>query len=270
MQPTPDNRPILVSVVSHGHGECVTTLLSDLAALGNAEWVRVILTLNRADETIRIPEALPYPLTITRNLHPRGFGANHNAAFRTGRQVSPPALFCVLNPDLRVPACTLARLAQQFSAHPGLALVAPRVLAPDGRLEDSARPLPTPASTFRRAAGRLVWDVFDPPERAVHWDWLAGMFMLLNADTFQKVGGFDESYFLYYEDVDLCCRIRLAGGTLCYFNEVAVVHDARRDSHRRLSYAMRHLASMMRFFLSSTYRRSRHLPRLRLETSRNA
>jgi GT2 family glycosyltransferase len=79
------------------------------------------------------------------------------------------------------------------------------------------------------------------------------MFMLLDSKAFRTLGGFDERFFLYYEDVDLCCRIRLAGCSLTICPAVNVVHDARRASHRNLRFMKWHLASMIRFFCSPVF-----------------
>jgi GT2 family glycosyltransferase len=78
-------------------------------------------------------------------------------------------------------------------------------------------------------------------------DWIAGMFMLFDSTAFRAVRGFDESYFLYYEDVDLCRRLRRSGYDVIYVPGAEVVHDARRDSRRKLSLMRHHAASLLRF-----------------------
>jgi hypothetical protein len=80
------------------------------------------------------------------------------------------------------------------------------------------------------------------------------MFMLFPACTYQSVGGFDERYFLYYEDVDLCARLRLLGHEIVLCPDATVMHHARRASHRNFRYLRWHLGSMARFFLSPAYR----------------
>jgi hypothetical protein len=75
------------------------------------------------------------------------------------------------------------------------------------------------------------------------------MFMLLRSEVFRSVGGFDEAYFLYYEDVDLCRRLRAAGKYALYNPKAGVVHDARRASRREFALMRRHAASMLRFLL---------------------
>jgi hypothetical protein len=91
-------------------------------------------------------------------------------------------------------------------------------------------------------------------------DWVAGMFMLFPRDVFLKIGGFDERYFLYYEDVDLCARLTLADYKILLCSTVSVIHDARRSSHKNLRYMRLHSTSMLRFFLSDVYRQLRQRP----------
>ena len=73
--------------------------------------------------------------------------------------------------------------------------------------------------------------------------------MFFPASAFRAVGGFDSRFFLYYEDVDLCARLRLAGFDIQVVTTAQVIHDARRDSHRRLRYFAFHVTSIWRYFM---------------------
>jgi N-acetylglucosaminyl-diphospho-decaprenol L-rhamnosyltransferase len=130
----------------------------------------------------------------------------------------------------------------------------PRVINPDGGLEDNARPFPSPITLLKKLVGNRAASLY--PDDAVPDtpDWVAGMFMLFDSKAFAQVGGFDEGYFLYYEDADICARLSQAGWPIVYCKEAEVVHDARRDSHRKLRYLKWHLNSMMRFFRLSACR----------------
>jgi hypothetical protein len=79
-------------------------------------------------------------------------------------------------------------------------------------------------------------------------EWVAGMFMLFRREAFARLGGFDEGFFLYYEDVDICVRAWRQSLPVLVCPGVAVVHDARRDSHRSLRHLRWHLASIGRYF----------------------
>jgi GT2 family glycosyltransferase len=80
-------------------------------------------------------------------------------------------------------------------------------------------------------------------------DWIAGMFMLFRSELFREVGGFDERYFLYYEDVDLCFRLRQHGYEVILVPDARAVHFAQRQSHRNLRYLLWHVRSLVRFLL---------------------
>jgi len=87
-------------------------------------------------------------------------------------------------------------------------------------------------------------------QAALSPDWVAGMFMLFRSPVFDELQGFDERYFLYYEDVDLCRRLRNRGYEVRLVPSISAVHDARRESHQSLRHLRWHLASILRFFLS--------------------
>jgi GT2 family glycosyltransferase len=85
---------------------------------------------------------------------------------------------------------------------------------------------------------------------AIEVDWVAGMFMLFTAEAYRAVGGFDERYFLYYEDVDICRRLRARGNKIVYEPAVPVIHEARRASRRDPRLMRMHAASALRYLLS--------------------
>ena len=234
---------LTLSIVSHGHGPLVRDLLTDIAR--HCTGIEVLLTLN-------VPEALPFeagsfafPVRIIENLAPRGFGANHNAAFRLARG----DFFCVLNPDVRLDSDPFPALIRALGDE-RVGLAAPVVLSPDGEIEDSARRYPTPLSVAKKAFARqrLDYAVGDQPFSP---DWVGGMFMLFRRSVFERAGGFDERYFLYYEDVDLCRRLAGLGYRVVLVPAARVVHNARRRSHGDIRHSMWHLASMLRYFSSA-------------------
>lgn len=77
--------------------------------------------------------------------------------------------------------------------------------------------------------------------------------MLFPRHIFERLNGFDQSYFLYYEDVDLCARMRLLGYEVVLCPDAKVIHHAHRSSHRNFRFLLWHLSSMMRFFFSPVY-----------------
>ncbi len=231
---------IAISIVSHGHGSLVTSLLDDLAR-HRPSGVEVTLTVN-IPETTGAFDAYPFPVTVFRNERPKGFAANHNFAFR--RTMSP--FFCVLNPDIRIVQDPFPRLLAELQ-DVRVGVVAPRIQNPEGHTEDSARRFPTPLRLLKRklARGRrLDYEIGDAP---LSPDWVAGMFMMSRRSVFAEMSGFDERYFLYLEDVDLCRRLRSAGYDVRQVPAVSAVHEARRHSRRNLRHLGWHIRSMLRF-----------------------
>ena len=230
---------ITVSLVSHGHHEMVQNLIEDLNRC--REVSHIFLTQN-----IREPQVAccSRKVKIRVNAQPRGYGENHNTAFR---KVSTP-YFCVLNPDLGIPNNPFPVLIQALEDR-RLGVCAPRILAPKGTKEDSHRLFPGLADILLKAFGRYQGKV--PTKGAKEWEqksWLAGMFLFFRSEVFDQLGGFDESFFLYYEDVDICARLIARGYRVRLVKSTSIIHDARRRSRRDLQHAGWHLKSMARYF----------------------
>jgi len=207
-----------------------------------SEIERVILTLNVAEPNLE--SEVSGRVCVLKNSKPKGFGANHNAAF----QVIESPYFAVVNPDIRLGLNPFPALLACLK-EPAVAMCAPGVVNSVGAREDSVRHFPTPFGLFKKAFGmldgRLEYPTDDRPFVA---PWVAGMFMLFRSTDFAAVGGFDEEFFLYYEDVDLCARIWDHGKAVMCCPRACVTHDARRASHRSLRHMAWHARSMVRFF----------------------
>lgn len=237
-----DDRSITVSVVSHGQGELVSKLLEDLARCPYVS--EIIVTQNIPEREILSPASLRSRIRLIRNDQPLGFAANHNQAFRQSRS----SMFAVLNPDIRFEGDPFPKLMDPITAS-GVAIAAPAVHNPNGVLEDSIRRFPTLSSLVAKALHLSSGQIhFDAHSEYFCPDWVAGMFMLFRRETYADLGGFDEGFFLYYEDVDICVRAWRAGMKILVCPSVSVVHDARRDSHRSMLHLRWHLASMARYF----------------------
>lgn len=235
---------VALSVVSHGQNALVNALLGDLARLRRAD-LRVLVTLNVPDAHA-LENACGAEVFV--NDVPAGFGANHNAAFR--RCTAP--YFCVVNPDIRLREDPFPALAAPFE-DPRVGVAGPLVLGPEGRAEDSARRFPTAGSLFGKLLRGAAGPEYPVDRGAQHVDWVAGMFMQFRSDAFRAAGGFDERFFLYYEDVDICRRLRLLGYGCVFQPAASVVHDARRASRRDLRLMGIHAASALRY-LTRGYR----------------
>lgn len=240
---------IALSIVSHGQGSLVERLLADLVAHVN-ESVEVIVTVNVPEPEAYLERA-PFPVKVLRNERPRGFGSNHNQAFAS----ADADYFAVLNPDLRLPSLDLDCLIAVFG-DASVGAVSPLVKGPAGTVEDNARRFPSPLRIVRRALRRLRgiantsdYDVAAGRQTCV--EWVAGMFVVFPSALYRRVGGFDERFFMYLEDADICRRLAHEGYRTVVEGRTSVVHDARRATLVRADHLAWHLRSMARFFAKS-------------------
>lgn len=241
-------KSVTVSVVSHGQIGMVVELFADMAKHCATPSIEVILTLNFPEELPFSESDFPFALRVIRNPCPKGFGENHNQAF----EMAQGAFFCVMNPDISFdnnPFPVMLDCLEDSSA----GVAAPVVRSELGKIEDSARRFPSPFKIICKAFGKCKNIEYVIGDEPVYPDWAGGMFLLFPRLVFERLGGFDQRYFLYYEDVDICGRLRLLGYEVVVSPRASVIHHAQRSSHRNLKYLRWHLKSMMRFFLSPVY-----------------
>lgn len=245
-------------VVDYDAGSLLTDCVRSLEAEGVAELIVVENgDAQAARATLRAHGLEKTPLLATgRNL---GYGAGANrglAAIEHGEHV------LVCNPDLVVHAGALVRLGSALDDHPAWAIVGPRILTPEGVAYPSARRFPVPWV----AAGHALFGVLFPdngftrryrtpdlPERLTEVDWVSGACFLARRSVLEDVGGFDEGYFMFAEDMDLCWRVGRAGWGVG-FEPAAVVTHHEGVSRRRHPYrmALAHHRSALRFASRTT------------------
>lgn len=229
-----------VSIVSHGHGKMVDALIGQLLPFACIS--KIILTQNISEKTKYIDHPRVH---ILKNASPKGFGCNHN---RASKEVDSPYL-CILNPDVKFlgdPFPILLRRKEETHSN----LIAPMVVNANQEIEDSVRRFPGIYSLFKKLIGLSECGYkFNELSEPFAPDWIAGMFMLFDVDSFQRVGGFDERFFLYYEDVDLCARLWKSDMKIVCDPSVSIIHNAQRSSRREYRYMAWHAASMARYFV---------------------
>jgi GT2 family glycosyltransferase len=202
-------------------------LLACLESLaGTAAEVVVLDNASEDGSAEAVRERFPDVRLIAQS-HRAGFGANHNTVIRatTGRYVY------VLNEDTTAGDWGFEALTTYLDAHPRVAALGPRLVYPDGRLQDSAWRFPTPLVSMLGlvSLGRLgVTQSRGDAPRAV--DWVMGAAVVLRREALDEVGLFDEGFFLYSEEVDLQTRLRRAGWEVHYFPLVSVVHHESQFS----------------------------------------
>jgi hypothetical protein len=259
MPPTPlspaTSAPLIsVSIVSHGDGAELRTLLESLASHEPIDRIQLLVTDNLLHDLRDVPADGWHSVIMLRPARPLGFARNHNIAFE---RASGP-YFCVLNPDVIFPGAVLLALTELVERGQGH-IVAPIMRDSRGQLQDSFRELPAPIGLIRRRLRRHHPPPLAPAGALLYPDWIAGTFMLMRSAVFAHLKGFDPRYRLYFEDVDLCTRARLQGLSITVDPRLQVLHDSRRSSRRPGVQFLWHVQSALRFFASPGYRLARRM-----------
>ena len=185
-----------------------------------------------------------------------GFGAAHNVALRRSLQQARYQL--VVNPDIVMDSTVIPALCRFMEAHPEVGQTMPAIHYPDGSEQRLTKRLPTPANLFLRrflpGARTLfdsTWQRYEMRDvdlsRACEVPCLSGCFMFMRSTVLEKVGLFDERYFMYMEDVDLCRRIGEVSQTV-FYPETSVVHAYSKGSYRSRRLFGLHFVSAVRYF----------------------
>lgn len=214
--------------------ECLASL--DENSRGISKEVFVVDNVSRDGSADMVEREFPRATLIRSHVN-LGFAAANNSAFRlaTGRYI------VLLNSDAFLKEGALQRAAEHMEEDPRIGIGGARLIGRDGSWQPSARLFPSPLNEFltlsglsgRHASSRF-FGRFDRtwanPEEAADVDWVPGAFSVIRRDALETVGYFDESFFLYYEEVDLCRRFKKAGYRIRYWPDVVVVHYGGESS----------------------------------------
>ena len=244
-------RRLDVAIVNWNSGDLLRDCIAALADSSIAAALRVTVVDNAsADGSADGLRRPGLSVEVLRNSRNRGFGAACNQAARRGD--APFLLF--LNPDTRVQPRTLeeALAAMAEPEHALTGILGVRLVDDPGRTQRTCARAPTLSGLLLRSAGLdRFWPGLVKPHFMTEWDHedtrpvdqVMGAFLLIRRPLFERIGGFDERFFVYYEDVDLCDRARAAGARVLHFAGAAAWHrgggttDQVRD--RRLLYLLR-------------------------------
>jgi N-acetylglucosaminyl-diphospho-decaprenol L-rhamnosyltransferase len=229
-------------VVSHGHPR---ELEESLPALRPQVDELVVIA--------NIPGSVPDGVDAVHNEAPLGFGANVNR----GVALTTAELVVSANPDAIPEPGAVDALRAFMEAHPRCGIAGPQMVFPDGTWQPSRRRFPTVSGTIvRRTPLRLVLAQRHhfhldeaPPAQPVEADWMLGGFLMLRRELLTALGGFDEGFRLYGEDIDLAYRAMRAGWERWYVPQAVVRHEHKAETDKRwlTRRTLWHWAGVLRF-----------------------
>lgn len=255
---------VSVVVVVHNHEAYITRCLTSLRSLTGVS-VEIIVVDNRSDDSSAEVVQRSFPeVTLIVNRRRRRLASNNNRAIRRGhgRHV------LILNPDTEVMPGTVEGMVAFMDEHPDVGVCGPKLLFPDGRLQLSCRRFPTVRSTLLRRSPlrKLILNSIDDVSNRLNqeylmadWDhnsiravdWMLGACYMLRRSALDDVGYFDEGYWLYSEDVDMCYRMAKHGWSVFYLPHHQVIHHHQGMADRSFlsRYNIMDYQGMIRFCL---------------------
>jgi hypothetical protein len=248
MTPGPIYAAILVNYNAGPELERALRSISD--ELAGQPWEGVVIDNASIDDSAAAVDAFAARARLVRNSVNVGFACGVNQGLAATR--APYVL--IMNPDCRLMAGAIGALRAVLDAHEQCALVGPRILNPDGSVQGSARGDPDMLTglfgrttllrkivPFLRVAKRniVVDDAIRGGQESASVDWLSGACILAKRDALNAVRGFDERFFLYWEDADMCRRLRNRGYHVRYVPGATAIHRVGQSSRTARAFAIR-------------------------------
>lgn len=185
-----------------------------------------------------------------------GYGAGHNIAIRKALE-SGADYHVVLNPDIYWDGDVIGGLAKFMDTNPDVGQVMPKIVYPTGEVQYLCKLLPTPMDLIgRRFVPLKSYQERHDFEYELHWTGydkvmeipsLSGCFMFLRCSVLKEIGAFDERYFMYAEDLDLCRRVGAKSRTV-FYPHVAVTHEYEKGSYKNRKLLKYHINSVIKYF----------------------
>lgn len=244
---------ITASIVSYHHRLSELKKVIDCVLSEQVE--KLYIVDNSSDDRLRELEGMSDRIRYIHSIN-RGYGAGHNIAIQEAIELGS-TYHAVVNPDIYFEAGVLKKLATYMDASSSVGLVMPRILYPDGELQYLCKLLPSPSDLlFRRF---LPWKKyvekknrnyelrFTDYNQEMEVPSLSGCFMFIRVSVLEQVRGFDERYFMYAEDLDLCRRIGEVSRTM-YYPFVSVFHEYAKGSYKNRKLLKYHICSIVKYF----------------------
>lgn len=250
---------IYISIVSHGNDDDIINN-ANLNEINLLETVTVIIRDNLSSNRLK-QYCVSHNLEYNASNSILGFGANNNINFQLASKLGMEKTdwFVLFNPDLDISAAMINKLSNtikdEISQIFAINLFFDRAFS---NMEYSLRKFPTFMSFFNIAKGKSFTEIYDKANLADKSlvDWAAGSFLVFKAELYEKLNGFDESYFMYFEDVDICYRAnQFYKQNVVYLKEIKAVHEGGYQNRKLFSKHFRwYFTSLIRFLLTSTFR----------------
>jgi GT2 family glycosyltransferase len=180
-----------------------------------------------------------------------GFGKAHNLILDKINS----KFHLILNPDVEFNSDVIPNLIKAFDHHPEVSFISPNVVYPNKQKQFICRKHPTFFELINRklqlSKSKILHNEYRNKnlEKPFYPEFIHGCFMLFKTEDFKTLKGFDERYFLYMEDADICRKIDLLGKKKLYYPKVKITHQHQRGSSKNIKLFFHHISSAIKYFL---------------------
>lgn len=249
------NRINISIVLYKNNPQQIQNLLGDIFASHSIQFGTVFLVDNSPDDQLRQLAELSLQIKYIPAHSNPGYGVAHNLAISQSINIGAD-FHLVVNPDIRFGVDELAKLIDFMQTNKHVGLLMPRVIYPNGKVQHLCKLLPHPFNIFARRfmpknyvnkmnhSYTLQWTNYNT---VMPVPYLSGSFMLFRVSDLRLLGGFDERFFMYFEDTDITRRFYREGKA--WFCPLAtVIHEHNQESYRSLKMFWVHIQNMARYF----------------------
>jgi len=227
-----EKRPLLsVIIVNYNTRGLLKRCLSSLFENASDLEVEVFVVDNgSSDDSLKGTSKFRHQLNLICNQENLGFARSSNIGFKE----SCGKYILFLNPDTEIPAGALTKMISFMEANRDVGFLVPKICLPNGQFqEDSIGPFPSvfhilvswsSLGTLFPFLRRLIFRRYLNPEGAFEVDWASAACLLCRRELVERLKGFDEDFFMYYEDTDLCYRARKMGARVFFYSGVEIIH----------------------------------------------
>lgn len=248
---------MIISLISLNQVHHLQRLLPTLKTACENLSATVMLVANRCtDNTVDFVKAEHSYISLFVNDKVTGYGGNHNINLFG----SESEFFVIMNSDMLVKSDTFEKLLAYMEQDGSIGIIAPKVLNEDGSIQYLNKRYPAVFDLFLRkfcpkflagffAKRMCAYEMRDTNYSSIQdVPLLSGSFMMCRTSILRKIGGFDERFFLYFEDYDLCRRFQNEGYRTVYYPEAEVAHFWERSAHKNCRYALMFINSACKYF----------------------
>jgi len=203
--------------------KCLASIYAKISSRVSFE---IIIINNDLQEDVVGLEAIFPEVRIIQNSRNNGFGGANNLG---AKEMKGEILF-FLNPDAEIVSDNISLILKQFRDNPILGVLGSRLIAPNGKVQKWSAGSDVNLWSILKNNLKLSWDKkYWYSQKTSEVSWVAGTALFIRQELFFQLGGFDERFFLYFEDVDFCKRARNLGKKVVYFPQFSILHHGGKS-----------------------------------------